>query len=144
MREGVGRGLVKGGMRGNRKKIAHKLFLTILTDYQDVNITRQLVHNPPQNLMCVEVVNVSTIEDSLVEGNEEFTLSLSSTSFIVDVATPTANVTIVDDESEFFFGNGALSIYLTLYAQTKAYMHVNIYKAKEKGGIFKCVVHTMH
>ena len=99
MREGVGRGLVKGGI-GNRKQKAHKLFLTILTDYQDVNITHQLVHDPPQNLMCVEVVNVSTIEDNLVEGNEEFTLSLSSTSFIVDVATPNANVTIVDDESE--------------------------------------------
>lgn len=66
-----------------------------------MNITRQLVHNPPQNLMCVEVVNVSTIEDGLVEGNEEFTLSLSSTSFIVDVTTPTATVTIADDESEF-------------------------------------------
>lgn len=58
------------------------------------------MHNPPQSLMCVELVNVSTVEDGLVEGDEEFTLSLSSNSFIVDVATPNATVTIADDESE--------------------------------------------
>ena len=74
-----------------------------ITDFQKMPLSRVLVGNPPSNMTCVEVFNVSTVVDDLVEGDEEFTLSLSSASFIVDVATAVATVIVEDENSKCYW-----------------------------------------
>ena len=66
-------------------------------------LSRVLVASPPLNVTCVEVFNVSTVMDGLLERDEEFTLNLSSTSFIVDVATAVASVTVEDNSSKCYW-----------------------------------------
>lgn len=50
------------------------------------------------NPSCVEMVLVATVEDSLVESNETFTISLTSSSFIVTTANATIQITILNDD----------------------------------------------
>ena len=67
-------------------------------DYEMVNFTRTLVGI--QNPMCVEGFLISTLEDSLVEAYEEFTIQLTSSSFIVSTANDTIQITIENDDGE--------------------------------------------
>ena len=66
------------------------------TDYALVNFSRTLtsIENPE----CVEGVSINTIDDSLVEGNETFSLSLTSSSFIVNISNSLLLVDIQIDD----------------------------------------------
>jgi hypothetical protein len=80
------------------------------SDYEMVNFTRTLVGilNP----MCVEGFFISNLEDSLVEAYEQFTIQLTSSSFIVSTADDTIQITIENDD--------VLSVSLPLVAYTVA------------------------
>ena len=66
------------------------------TDYTLVNFSRTLtsIENPD----CVESVFINIIDDSLVEANETFSLSLTSSSFIVDISNSLLLVVIQNDD----------------------------------------------
>ena len=66
-----------------------------------MNFSRTLtsIENPE----CVEGVSINTIDDSLVEGNESFSLSLTSSSFIVDISDSLLLVIIqIDDRMSLY------------------------------------------
>ena len=76
-------------------------YMTLSTDYTLVNFSRTLtsIENPE----CVEIVFINTIDDSLVEGNETFSLSLTSSSFIVDISDSLLLVVIqIDDRMSLY------------------------------------------
>lgn len=77
-------------------------YMALSTDYTMVNFSRTLtsIENPA----CVENISVYTIDDSLVEANEFFSLSLTSNSFIVDISNSILPFTIRN--------NDRMSIYL--------------------------------
>ena len=43
-------------------------------------------------------INLSTLPDNVVEGNEELTATLTTTNTDVDVVNPTATILITDDD----------------------------------------------
>lgn len=51
-----------------------------------------------ENPMCLDNFIISTLEDSLVEADEQFTIDLTSTSFIVSTVNDTIQVTIENDD----------------------------------------------
>ena len=82
-------------MYGHQLNSVHSIDLA---DYEMVNFTRTLVGilNP----MCVEGFLISNLEDSLVEAYEQFTIQLTSSSFIVSTADDTIQITIENDDGE--------------------------------------------
>ena len=72
-----------------------------LPDYQSVSFTRNLV--AIENPACVENFSISTVDDSLVEVDEQFTISLTSTSFIVSTTNATIQITILIDDCKNSF-----------------------------------------
>ena len=65
-----------------------------------VNFSRTLV--AIQNQDCVEAVFINTTNDSLVEAAEQFSISLTSNSFIVAITNSSLLVTIAIDDCKYF------------------------------------------
>ena len=73
------------------------------TDYEVVNISRMLVSI--ENPNCVESIPILTTSDQLVEGNEQFSVSLTSNSFIVTISNSSLLVTIENDDSKLKYNH---------------------------------------
>ena len=70
--------------------------MDLSTDYTLVNFSRTLtsIENPE----CVENISINAIDDSLVEANEFFFISLTSSSFIVDISNSILSFTIRNND----------------------------------------------
>ena len=73
-------------------------FLRMSTDYEVVNVSRTLVGI--ENPTCVESIPILTTSDQLVEANEQFSVSLTSSSFIVTISNSSLLVTIENDDGK--------------------------------------------
>ena len=66
--------------------------LHILTDYQMIDFTRTLM--AIENRSCVESFSIVAELDDLIEADEQFRISLTTTSFIVTISNSSLLVTI--------------------------------------------------
>ena len=68
------------------------------TDYEMVNFSRTLMII--DNSSCVEAISIVTLSDGLVEADEEFTVFLTSNSFVVAISNSSLIITIENHDSK--------------------------------------------
>ena len=67
-----------------------------MADYLLVNFTRTFgaIENPS----CIESISIQTVDDTLAEADEQFSIVLTSDSFIVSISDNSSLITIENDD----------------------------------------------